>query len=180
MTTADDIKLLFAEFPKDAISWRAQSVTKDGTKAMALFFAKVSVDDVTGCWRWSGSTNRLGYGNFWLKGKCWKAHRVSYFFCFGEFDLNLDVLHKCDNRGCVNPHHLFLGTHSENMRDMWAKGRGNPRHGEHNVKAKLTADQVAEIRLSSETSTDLAERFNISRSQVRRIVRGGKGGWTNA
>ena len=78
------------------------------------------------CWNWTGSLNEKGYGLFRIggrKGKAEKAHRVSWEMFNGPIPENLHVLHLCDNRKCVNPEHLFLGTHQDNMKDMMTKGR---------------------------------------------------------
>lgn len=92
------------------------------------FLNKIPEPDENGCIKWPGSSNTQGYGggvltvgNYTYYG----AHRVAYFIEYGEFNKTLHVLHKCDNPKCVNPDHLFLGTHEDNMADMVAKGRSN-------------------------------------------------------
>ena len=82
------------------------------------------IDSDTDCWNWSGNTSGNGYGRIRHKGRYICAHRASYIVRIGEIPDGLLVLHKCDNRGCVNPDHLFLGTHKDNMQDMLSKGRG--------------------------------------------------------
>lgn len=86
------------------------------------------VDKTHGCWEWSGSLDNFGYGQFSIgrspKRRTIKAHRWSWENSNGP-TVGMCVLHRCDNRKCVNPAHLFLGTRSDNMRDMHAKGRGN-------------------------------------------------------
>lgn len=77
----------------------------------------------TGCWLWTGGTNEGGYGIFNMNLKTVRAHRASYEFHFGRFEKKLCVLHKCDTPACINPNHLFLGTHSDNARDMVTKKR---------------------------------------------------------
>lgn len=76
-----------------------------------------------GCWGWEGSKDTGGYGRLWIAGKTFAAHRISWELTNGAIPLGLLVLHRCDNRECVNPAHLFLGTHTDNMRDKMAKGR---------------------------------------------------------
>lgn len=110
------------------------------------------------CWIWCGPMYKDGYGQVALLGEH-RAHRVAYSLAFGTIPEGKQVLHRCDNRGCVNPDHLFLGTHSDNMRDMTSKGRqatgdrAGPRlypesrkKGESNHFSKLTEREVLEIR----------------------------------
>lgn len=82
-----------------------------------------NVEKTDSCWIWKGHKDRKGYGKTKLSGKRFGAHRLSYLYHVCD-PLDMHVLHKCDNPICVNPDHLFLGTHSDNMRDMSSKGRG--------------------------------------------------------
>lgn len=75
------------------------------------------------CWKWLGAKCSSGYGSFKVLGRMHGAHRFSWQFYKGSIPLGEYVLHRCDNRECVNPEHLFLGNHSENMKDMQQKGR---------------------------------------------------------
>lgn len=80
--------------------------------------------DTTGeCWEWTGERNENGYGRINVNGRRLSAHRLSAAIHFGMLDKRWQVLHRCDNRGCVRPDHLFLGDRTDNMRDMAAKGR---------------------------------------------------------
>lgn len=88
----------------------------------ARFWTKVAVTDY--CWEWSANRCQDGYGMFKLNGKDVKASRVAYAIVNGEIPADLHVLHKCDNPCCVNPDHLFTGTHQDNMLDRQRKGRG--------------------------------------------------------
>ena len=85
------------------------------------FWAKVRKTE--DCWEWIAGKGGRGYGNFWYTGKTVNAHRFSYVLTYGEFDQSLQVCHTCDNPGCVNPEHLWLGTPKDNMQDKMKKGR---------------------------------------------------------
>jgi DNA-binding CsgD family transcriptional regulator len=128
----------------------------------------------TECWEWRGHRDRGGYGSFSIDGKERIAHRVAWRETRGYIPDGLHVCHHCDNRGCVRPSHLFLGTRSDNMRDMVQKGRNRPpdnrgeRHGLH----KLTESAIQEIRSASGTQREIAERFGITQPTVSRIRRG--------
>lgn len=77
-----------------------------------------------GCWRWRAGKTIWGYGQFWIDGKEFPAHRVAYYIFKKENPRGLFVLHRCDVRDCVNPDHLFLGTQKDNILDCHRKGRG--------------------------------------------------------
>jgi Autographiviridae endonuclease len=124
------------------------------------------------CLIWTGAKDRQGRGVISYYRRLWKAHRVVWTEVRGPIPPGLEVCHRCDNGPCVNPGHLFLGTHAENMADMRAKGRHRPQPGELNGRAKLTADQARQIRSSSEPTRTLVRRYGITRTVVQRIRNG--------
>ena len=129
-----------------------------------------------GCWDWEGYY-RDGYGTIRYQGKTWLAHRLSYKLFVGDLG-EFHVLHKCDNRKCVNPDHLYLGTNSDNVRDRVSRNREAYRKGTANGRAKLTDDLVLEIRKNEcTTNQELANIFGVSHQLISRIRR--KECWTH-
>jgi hypothetical protein len=126
------------------------------------FWARALVMD-SGCWEWQAYVMRNGYGQVGYNKRVLYTHRVAWELAFGDPGEGY-VLHRCDNRKCVNPEHLFLGTFQDNMDDMVSKGRHA--HGKRNGHVKLTEDQVKEIRSSEETGRALAKRFGVSEATV--------------
>lgn len=112
------------------------------------FWSQVAKKGPDDCWEWLGSKagKYREYGRMKFGDRVEGAHRVSWILHNGPIPDGLDVLHKCDNAGCVNPAHLWLGTHTDNMRDKMRKGRGGHQIGEVNHAAKLTEQDVLEIR----------------------------------
>lgn len=131
--------------------------------------------DRDGCRLWQGSYTQDGYGRLRWNGER-VTHRIAYILANGPIDDDLQVLHRCDTPACIRPDHLFLGTHTDNMKDMVAKRRSN--YGVRNGGAKLTPEQVIEMRRLYATQyyshADLAVMYDISETQVRRILSGRK------
>jgi hypothetical protein len=126
------------------------------------------------CWIWTGGLTRGGYAAFTIKRKTWRGARFVWTITNGHIPLGLHVLHSCDNRLCVNPSHLFLGTNQDNIDDKVRKNR--QRKGETVPNAKLTSEIVknARNRYNSENITheQLASELGISRSVLSKAIRG--------
>jgi hypothetical protein len=139
------------------------------------FWGHVSKGD--GCWVWTGEC-RGGYGRFRTVGRASvRAHRYAWALVNGPIPDGALVLHRCDNRPCVRPEHLFLGTAKDNAadRDMKGRARFRPCFGEANGQSKLTAAEVLEIKAAlhrGEPTRHLADRFSVHRETVRNIRRG--------
>jgi hypothetical protein len=138
-----------------------------GRKVQA-FWSRVSIGEPDVCWVYRGRQYlRNGYPSVRLDGHGYTAHRLAWFLERGPIDSGLFVCHRCDNRNCVNPNHLFLGTQQENLLDCVAKGR-LPR-------AKLDPVKVREMRRLSAGGANrsvLSQMFGVSRSAVSNAVNG--------
>ncbi len=128
-----------------------------------------------GCWLWTASTSSSGYGVIGIDGKkrLMRAHRLSYQMHRGPVPKGMLVCHTCDNKLCVNPDHLFLGTHIDNGWDMARKGRSTVKN--------LTVEQVREIRYRHAYCGDairaLAREFHVSQQAIQHIVRRKNWAW---
>lgn len=152
-------------------------------KQIARFWARVGKTDT--CWLWTGYCVPGGYGSLYIKNnrtpddtrwRAWmmSAHRVSYLLHYGEIPDDKGVLHRCDNRACVNPEHLWLGNNADNVRDMTDKGRwARGRQGVLHVGAKLSEEDVFAIRAEHRRLiNDLAARYGVTRQLIRQIFVG--------
>ena len=143
-------------------------------KDMEKFMAKVK--KTRGCWNWAGCIDPFGYGHICFKsGKVHiqKAHRFAYLLHVGDIPKGKMVLHTCDNRRCVNPDHLYVGTQSNNMKDMWNRERRPRNTGEANGLSKLTEKQVREIKgMNHVTAVNLGRMYNVSEHTISAIRTG--------
>lgn len=138
------------------------------------FWGKVDKRGPDDCWEWGACGNSNGYGLLKVDGRMALVHRFSWTLAYGPIPEGLCVLHKCDNRACCNPAHLFLGTHRDNMRDRDRKGRNNALAGERHGMARLTKEQVLEIRRNYKkgdvSRRELAAKHGVSPSHISDIV----------
>lgn len=137
------------------------------------FNEKWMPEPTTGCWLWMGDHFRDGYGKIRAYDKTSRAHRVSYRIHLGEIPPGMCVCHKCDTPSCVNPDHLFLGTHKDNAHDRDAKGRAHRPRGEECGWSKLNVAKVLQIRdmySRGFKQRQIAEIFDIYRGHVSSIV----------
>jgi hypothetical protein len=152
------------------------------------FWSKVQKGE--GCWEWTGHTTPHGYGMICMgghKGKNVTTHRVSYMLHHGAIPSRACVLHKCDNRKCVRPDHLYLGTQADNVRDMYQRNRQpkndrvalmlkTPTIGSMNGSAKLTEGDVQEIRQRSTgrrgEAHRFAEEFGVNAMSIYKVLKG--------
>lgn len=139
------------------------------------FEEKFEKDEVSGCWNWTASKHKQGYGWFRLNKKMQMAHRISYQLYIGSIKEGLLVCHHCDNPRCVNPGHLFLGTDTDNVQDCVKKGRNRygDNAGEKHGLSKLTDEQVSAIRTmwsNGAHGVDLAKEFSVSQANISLIV----------
>lgn len=131
------------------------------------FWTKVDKRGPEDCWEWTASRMRDGYGRFLLDGKVRGAHRVAWELVTGQApEPDVLVCHRCDNPGCVNPRHLWLGSPADNMADRDRKGRRTAPSGEAHGRAKLTAAQVERIRRGDDSAATLAAEYEVSRATI--------------
>lgn len=151
------------------------------------FWSKVKKRGKSDCWEWQGAKTSSGYGNLKWDGSSIQAHRVAFYLTDGGISFSTGfrnegvakryrrfVLHRCDNRACCNPAHLFLGSMRTNQLDAYAKGRKTQPRSQH-ANAKLTPTQVREIRSSygkgEMLQVPLAKKYKVSQRTISLIVR---------
>ena len=125
----------------------------------------------SGCTLWMGCVDKNGYGRLTVNFEDCKAHRLAYQEHIGPIPRGMVVCHKCDTPGCINPHHLFLGTHADNIADRDAKGRHVPTYGELNSSAKLDPAKVKAIRAFKGSQRQIAEMFGVCQQTISNIKR---------
>jgi hypothetical protein len=143
------------------------------------FWSKVNVAGKDECWEWLASLDSRGYGNFGVpkddgsrRYLMQRAHRIAWELTNGPLIKSQHLCHTCDNRKCVNPSHLFVGDAKLNMQDCISKGRRGDRKGQANPKAKLTPDQILDIRSSGLPLSAIARAHGISKSTAHSVRSG--------
>ena len=140
---------------------------KNGT-LLERFNENYSICKETGCWEWTGCFTYSGYGRMMFNYQNYRAHRLSYILHYGEILDEMVICHKCDNKKCVNPEHLFIGTVLDNVKDRVQKGR--TARNEKSGLVKLTNKQVEQIRKRKMSLSLMAKKYNVAESTIVRIV----------
>ena len=135
------------------------------TTVLDRFMDKVELVD-TGCYEWTAGCCGGGYGVFFIDRVSYRAHRIAWELLVGDIPEGKWVLHDCDNPKCVNPDHLYIGSHQDNVDDMVRRGR---------TVAKLTRQEVDEIRYKYASglcsAINLGDEYGVHRNQIHRIIR---------
>lgn len=138
------------------------------------FWQRVKITGKRDCWNWTAGKNSNGYGRLRFRRRQDMAHRVAAILSFGDIPPGLLACHKCDNRICCNPAHLFLGTHKDNQHDCVVKGRKNSARGSQLPQTILNAEKVREIRRRYiphvVTGVILGREFGVSAGAILDIV----------
>ena len=139
------------------------------------FWDNVPMREEGQCWNWHGAKLKGGYGQIKIDGSCVQAHRFSWSIINGPVPTGLVIRHACDNPSCVNPAHLLLGTHKDNVSDKYNRGRNIPQDGSRNNYAVLNDDDVSLIKerlANGEKQKDIAMTYGVTQSQISNIATG--------
>lgn len=149
-------------------------------RALALWLKSQTAESPSGCWEWTAGKHGVGYGSISRTlGGGGYAHRAMYQSVIGPIPDGMYVLHDCDNRLCINPEHLFPGTHLDNIKDMHAKNRqrGGSMPNEKNPSCKFSDETIRQIRGVRATGLSLSKivrQFGISETHLLKVLKGEK------
>jgi ribosomal protein S25 len=140
-----------------------------------VFLKEDGSPDLDKCMIWIAYKDKDGYGTFSYAPSMYKAHRISFEMYYGFIDLNMDILHSCDNPSCVNPLHLQQGTHQENIKQRDMKGRTNHPIGDQNGKSILTNNKVKQILIDIDNNKynnvfEIADKYGVHVTAIRKIL----------
>lgn len=142
---------------------------RSDTTLAARFDKKVVPVPEAGCWLWLGGKSGGGYGLIFASGRLHHAHRVAWAMRHGALPREKHVCHKCDTPACVNPDHLFIGTHAENMADRGKKGRAASFKGESHPNAKLSEADIPVIRNDTRMHREIAADYGVKEAAIFKI-----------
>lgn len=151
---------------------------KNGTTFWDRVWSQISFND--GCLHFNGHKDECGYGRINRNGKLVRLHRAVWEHHNGTIPDKMVICHKCDNPGCINIEHLFVGTQADNVKDMWSKGRANILSGERNGGSKLKAKDIPLIRdrlANGETGYSIARSYGVTGECILHIKNGNS--WVN-
>jgi hypothetical protein len=160
--------------PDSKIPPRVKRKARGEPLTVQYFWDRSELDFQTGCWVWMMAKKSNGYGAMTIGGKSTRPHRAAYMCDSGieQLPSSIDVCHRCDNRLCVNPAHLFAGSRADNMADCIAKGRFSRvpvLSGEASPNSKLTADQVIAIRADDRSGREIARAYGVDKGTIAAI-----------
>lgn len=145
-------------------SRKCAAIAREGTIEKRLW-SRVNKSDPSGCWIWQGGHTTFGYGAITHNGTVRHAHTVAYELTYGPIPPGKHCCHTCDNPGCVNPAHLFVGTNTENVADRVSKGRS---------ASQLSANDVITIRralANGESPSAISARYNVTYATIYAVGR---------
>jgi hypothetical protein len=158
------------------IDWKSGLGDAWKMRAMGRLLSKIDDSNGTGCWEWKGSLLQTGYGQFYYgeiggKERQGKAHKAAWILFNGAVPEGMFVLHRCHNRRCCNPAHLYLGTHMENMKDRDEAGRTSRGAHRYNFKRdESLISRIAELRSKGAPIDSICKSLEIGRSTYYRCV----------
>lgn len=135
----------------------------DRVKRRKIALMEIDIDKSGSCWEWTGRRNKSGYGLTAIRGGSELAHRAYWQLIVGKVPDGMYLLHSCDNKKCVNPAHLRVGTHAENMAEAKERNRMRPMRGDANGMAKISYEIAEEIRKdTSSSNVSLGKKYGVS------------------